>query len=357
MTSRRGFTWIELCVVTAIIVVLLALIGAPFAIQFVFYTVVYGLLGWSWFLARTLPEVEWDGSGLVLGLVGVLVFANLLHVVLKRWVKRSTESAEASAAIRWSWRQSASIVLGIGLLFVAGMALVGAVHEAVWCLRSEDQLMGIDSGSPRTRFESQNKLKQIVLAAHNVATAGENVLPPGCRLDSEGRQLYGWMTDLLPALDNAALYRAIRQDLPWRAPENREFYSLSIRGFQNPHLTREGFVRDPEGYALAHYSGSSWIFASPVGHLLEDFPDGASQTLLMGETNANFRAWGDAANWRDPALGLDTSPDGFGSPFQGSVNFAMADGSVRSLNKSIDPAVLKALATPAGGEKVDQQDY
>lgn len=362
MTSRRGFTWIELCVVIAIIVVLLALVGAPFAIQFVFYTVVYGLLGWSWFLARTLPDVEWHGPGLVLGLVGVLVFANLLHVVLKRWMKRSAESAEASDAIRWSWRQTTSVVLGMGLLFAAGTSLVGAVHEAVWCARSEHQLFRFEGGmrSEVGKLQSQSNLKQLVLAAHNIAAGlGTGTLPQGGRFDAEGRQLYGWMTALLPAVDHAPLYRAIHRDQPWQAPDNREFYTTTIRSFQSPHLAGAGRQRTAEGYALAHYSGNSWIFARPEGYSLDEIAtsDGTTQTLLLGEINANFRAWGDAANWRDPALGLDTSPDGFGSPFRGSVDFAMADGSVRSLNKRIDPAVLRALATPAGGEQVDPRDY
>jgi prepilin-type processing-associated H-X9-DG protein len=84
---------------------------------------------------------------------------------------------------------------------------------------------------------------------------------------------------------------------------------------------------------------------------------GFARPFFTGEINASFHAWGVATNWRDPTLGLDTSPDGFGSPFRGSVNFAMADGSVRSLSKRIDPAVLKSLATPAGGEKVDPMDF
>lgn len=294
MKSRGGFTWIELCVVIAIMVVLLALIGAPFAIQFVFYTVLYGLLGWYWFLARTLPEVEWDGPGL--GLVGVLVFANLLHVVLKRWVNRSAESAEASAAIRWDWRQTASIVLGMGLLFAAGTALVGAVHEAVWWARSEHQLFRFEGGmrSEVGKLQSQSNLKLLLLATHNVAIGRGDVLPPGGRFDTEGRQLHGWMTDILPAIDQAALYRAIHRDRPWRAAENREYYALVIRGFQNPHLALQGRLRTIDGYGLAHYSGNSWIFARPEGYSLEEIAmsDGTTQTLLMGEINANFRAWG-----------------------------------------------------------------
>lgn len=54
-------------------------------------------------------------------------------------------------------------------------------------------------------------------------------------------------------------------------------------------------------------------------------------------------------NWRDPALGLNKTLDGFGSPRGGLVTFAMADGSARTLNPNISPQVLKALSTPDAG--------
>src|SRR5262249_14458810 len=43
---------------------------------------------------------------------------------------------------------------------------------------------------------------------------------------------------------------------------------------------------------------------------------------------------------------------GFGSPHPGSVMFAMADGSQRPINKSINLLVLEALATISGNERV-----
>lgn len=80
----------------------------------------------------------------------------------------------------------------------------------------------------------------------------------------------------------------------------------------------------------------------------EGISDGTSNTLLIGEVDANFEPWGKPGNWRDPALGLNRSPHGFGCR-RGSrlVYFVMADGSVRSIRDDVDPEVLRALATPA----------
>ncbi|MCA9065981.1 MAG: DUF1559 domain-containing protein, partial [Planctomycetaceae bacterium] len=47
-------------------------------------------------------------------------------------------------------------------------------------------------------------------------------------------------------------------------------------------------------------------------------------------------------------------PDEIGSPHQGIVQFAFADGSVRAISVNIDNGILEALATKAGGEVVPQ---
>ena len=78
--------------------------------------------------------------------------------------------------------------------------------------------------------------------------------------------------------------------------------------------------------------------------------------LLAGEAAGNFKPWGSPTNWRDPALGLRTTPDGFGGPNRHGTAFAIADGSVRMIDNKIDPQVLKALSTPNGGEIVPD-DY
>jgi DNA invertase Pin-like site-specific DNA recombinase len=57
---------------------------------------------------------------------------------------------------------------------------------------------------------------------------------------------------------------------------------------------------------------------------------------------------------RDPARGVNRSPYGFGGPVgAGGALFALADGSVRFVSERTSPAVLRALATPDGGEPID----
>ena len=85
--------------------------------------------------------------------------------------------------------------------------------------------------------------------------------------------------------------------------------------------------------------------------------DGTGNTVMAGEVVSRFKPWGDPLNWRDPALGVNRSPDGFGSPFVGGANFLFVDGSVQFIKNTIALRVLEALGTPKGGERISPEQY
>ena len=79
--------------------------------------------------------------------------------------------------------------------------------------------------------------------------------------------------------------------------------------------------------------------------------DGASNTILLGEVNADFSPWGRPGNIRDPAAGINRGPGTFGGPpNRRGAYFSMADGSARLIAEDVDPEVLKALSTPADND-------
>ena len=78
-----------------------------------------------------------------------------------------------------------------------------------------------------------------------------------------------------------------------------------------------------------------------------------ANTMLAGEVAAGYRAWADPGNVRDPAIGILNDATSFGNPAGPShCTILMVDGSVRTISKNVSPAVLKAIATPSGGEQV-----
>ena len=75
-------------------------------------------------------------------------------------------------------------------------------------------------------------------------------------------------------------------------------------------------------------------------------PEGAT-TILAAEVAGEFKPWGDPTNLRDPARGLDASPDGFGGPTGEGANVLFADGSVRFMRPTTSPEVIRALGRPS----------
>src|SRR5262249_45237366 len=117
--------------------------------------------------------------------------------------------------------------------------------------------------------------------------------------------------------------------------------------------------QDREGFYLIHYAANIRVMGGDTPRSFKDITDGVSNTILAGEVADNLKPWGYPANWRDPALGINKSADGFGGPWKTrrGVQFIFVDGSWHFIKEDIDPATLKALSTPDGGESVKFEDY
>jgi len=95
---------------------------------------------------------------------------------------------------------------------------------------------------------------------------------------------------------------------------------------------------------------------------MKNVTDGASQTLLCGEVTRSSAErthafCGDHNRGRLVGelrpLAQSKGQGGFGSEHPGIVQFGMLDGSVQVIQQDIDPAVLDAMASRAGGEVYD----
>jgi Protein of unknown function (DUF1559) len=222
---------------------------------------------------------------------------------------------------------------------------VAVTHQAIWLARVDEPWMTIYP-SVVERTVSTNNLKQMVLAAHNYHDMHEH-LPPGGTFDVHGRGLHGWQTHLLPFIEQAALYNRIDFAEPWNSARNLPAMQQEIPIYLQPSVR----AAHGDGPAVSHYAGNVHVLG-PRAMAIKDITDGPSNTILAGEAAGNYRPWGYPANWRDPATGLNRDPGGFGRPVGGFVVFVFADGSTRVIADTVSPDVLRALATPTGGEPV-----
>lgn len=348
--KRTGFTLIELIVVIVIVAVLYsALFDGGRALVLCF--------GW-------IPRTFWLAYRLVVHsplfvLATVAAFfgiASLLHFPLRYFRKQ------------WEYRQSLAVT---GLLASVVVALAGISTAFDFGNELRRPKLPVRKSADFLRWNRQSKERLEKWAAHAAQFAGEheNRLPLGGTVLNDGCYGHGWITQLLPYMDQQDLYSKIDLKKPWDAPENAPVYCHEDRWhrFRSPKSKydfdqgrwkrSESFYKDEDGFQLTDYAANEHIMGPGRSLQLDDISDGLSQTILFGEASENLKPWGSPLNCRDPALGVNRSPYGFGFAFPDeSVNFAMCDGSVRRVSEKVAPEIMRALATPNGGEEPVSED-
>jgi prepilin-type processing-associated H-X9-DG protein len=343
----RAFGWLF---GVTIVLVALACLGFALPVDFGFAL----LAGWAFYLARTLPEVRVAPSGALTAMV-CLVFLVVGLQYFLAWLHREIRPPSGDLPARhsrWKWRWTLYLVAGVIVLFTAGTATVGVTHQLGWLITSREPLVVSDSRAAQ-RAQSTNNLKQIGLALHEYEVRNLS-FPPGGSFDQIGRPFQSWQTAVLPYMEEQALFQQINMSAAWNDHENVPVFQTVIQTYLGPGINAQ---KNEAGYALSHYAGSVDMLGGDRPRTLSDVSDGTANTMMVGEVVTDFKAWGDPTNWRDSRLGLNRSPQGFGSAYPGGANFLFVDGSVKFLKNSIDPQVLKALSTPAGYEKVNSDQY
>ncbi|MBC7851986.1 MAG: DUF1559 domain-containing protein [Pirellulaceae bacterium] len=86
------------------------------------------------------------------------------------------------------------------------------------------------------RAQSANNIKQIMLAMHNYADTYGGRFPPAVVYgkDGKGKVPHSWRVELLPYMDQDALYRAYQFDEPWDSEANKKVLAQMPAVFRDP---------------------------------------------------------------------------------------------------------------------------
>jgi len=206
-------------------------------------------------------------------------------------------------------------------------------------------------------------------------------IPPDRRLS--------WVVGLLPHMEQGTLFKQFAPTLPADVTPNAEAADVVLRNLVCP--SSDVLDRDVGGRGVPRSSVLQYVGVTGVGEdaaelekgprvgafgydrrtrIPDSFPDGLSSSLVLVETAHDPGRWalGGPATVR-PFLPEAAPHIGPGRPLGGNhaaelgwlwssgagMNVAMADGSQRFVRNTIDPAVLRALATAAGNDLMPKE--
>ena len=132
------------------------------------------------------------------------------------------------------------------------------------------------------RAQSTNNLKQIGLAFHSYHDANKS-FPAAFTRDAKGRPLLSWRVQLLPYLDQEALYKQFKLDEPWDSPHNKKLAEVVVAVYQSPLYP--DLLSGKTTYLVP--TGPKTIFEGPEEAQFKKITDGTSNTVMVLEANLN----------------------------------------------------------------------
>tara|TARA_R110002072_G_scaffold303099_1_gene493381 strand:+ start:67058 stop:67930 length:873 start_codon:yes stop_codon:yes gene_type:complete len=234
------------------------------------------------------------------------------------------------------------------------------------------------------RSQCKNNLAQIALATLNYEMA-HGVLPPGCvnpdgpiSSTAEGYHM-GWTVQLLPYMDQSALFEVI--DFSKGAYDQEE-------QINNSRMSAYFCPSDPGNEDSVSFAGcqggsetqiaedNEGVFFLNSRIRYRDIKDGSTNTLFFGEkfrtksdlnwlsgTRTSLKNTGSKPNQLPSKPGFNGQPrgnspedladpnivGGFGSWHTGGAQFALGDGSVRFLSENIEKELFESLGKRSDG--------
>jgi hypothetical protein len=201
----------------------------------------------------------------------------------------------------------------------------------------------------RKNAEAQNNLKQILLGLHSMHDAYGFF--PG-DVGPDRKTAWSWRVQVLPFIEQDALFRQLDFQQPWDAPRNKAILEKAEmpKVFEVPGRTAPKGHTYWRSFTLPKKAdpreGEPWLREGEVGPKIAGITDGTSNTIAVVEA-------GEAVPWYAPDVlaydGVRPLPP-LGEKGGGGFLAGMGDGSVRFVRAGIDEKTLRAAITRNGNE-------
>ncbi|MDM4019085.1 DUF1559 domain-containing protein [Roseiconus lacunae] len=240
------------------------------------------------------------------------------------------------------------------------------------------------------RMSCSNNLAQIALSIHHYEFAMDH-FPDGVtddgpiRNEINGGKHIGWMTRILPYIEQQVAFQKLDFDKSVYDPANAEVRSYDVPPYtcpSNPHV----FGRDlSPRVATSTYAGCYHDIEAPIADdnhgvfylnsstRFSEITDGTTSTIMAGETLGDKDAFGWVSGTRATLRNTDQFSDvgmqtfldrelsvnevgGFESYHPGGANFALADGAVVFLSNRIDPKIFQLMGHRSDHELLQEDE-
>jgi beta-lactamase regulating signal transducer with metallopeptidase domain len=222
-----------------------------------------------------------------------------------------------------------------------GNVAVVALNQA-----EQPQARPVERGKPpevQRRRRDLMKLKQLALAMHNYH-AKHGHFPPSVVMGPDGKTPHSWRVELLPFLDNQALFDSYKMDEPWDSETNKKVLAAGADFFRDPF--DDPVTTDSGYYVLV---GPGTMFEGTNGIKMSDVTDGTSNTILVVETKRSI-PW---TKPEDVSFDPEKPLPELGGFMKGEFAAAIADGSARVFDAAKAQDQLKWLIMRNDGHPID----
>lgn len=225
------------------------------------------------------------------------------------------------------------------------LALLPIVAASIWFM----QPVIVKLKAQRDIALCKRNLQQIAKALNNYA-ADYGMYPPAVTYDASGKAMHSWRVLILPYLNERKLYESYDMTKPWDAPENTHMQTQIPGVYVSPANTNVAIGES--SYMLI--TGPGTLFPNKARPGSPDaVPDGASNTLLVVETNNRVTSWIEPVD-----LDVAKLPSrigmmgGIGGSHPEGATAAYVDGQAVFIPGDAAKPIIDGLITPAGGEAV-----